>query len=261
MYQVYYDLEEGSAPQHGYMERQVDINSRMRSILVDWLIEVHHKFKLESSTLWLCINILDRYLELESVARADLQLVGVTALLIACKFEEIYPPEVRECIYITDYAYTHAQVLEMETLILTKLKFNICVPTGFHFLTRFLEGAAASERTRCLAQYYAERNMQEYDVLRFKPHVYAAASVYLALKQQAQHSTGNRTSDKCWPEVLKEESGLGEADLVSCARLIIKHVKEEPETASKRRLNAVKKKYSGEKFQFVATVPLPSLSE
>ena len=95
MYQVFYDLEDGSAPQHGYMDKQTDINPRMRSILVDWLVEVHHKFKLETITLWLCMNILDRYLELEVVKRCDLQLVGVTSLLIACKFEEIYPPEVR----------------------------------------------------------------------------------------------------------------------------------------------------------------------
>ena len=97
MYEVFYELEEspGVSPQYGYMERQKDINQRMRSILVDWLVEVHHKFKLETITLWLCINIMDRYLELEEVKRSELQLVGVTALLIACKFEEIYPPEVR----------------------------------------------------------------------------------------------------------------------------------------------------------------------
>jgi len=265
MYQVYYELEEGCSPRHGYMERQKDINSRMRGILVDWLVEVHLKFKLETITLWLCINILDRYLELESVARSDLQLVGVTSLLIACKFEEIYPPEIRECVYITDYAYTHPQVLTMETNILTRLAFNICIPTGYHFLARYLESITASDRTRCLANYYAERNLQEYDVLKFKPHVYAASSVYLALKQQTQHSRapgdGDFSDRPCWPQVLQEESGLCETDILPCARMMIKHVKEEPETASKRRLNAVKKKYAAEKFQAVSSLscPLPSL--
>ena len=77
----------------------------MRGILVDWLIEVHNKFKLHAQTLWLCVNILDRYLEKVDVQRTKLQLVGVTALLIAAKFEEIYPPEIKDCVYITDFAY------------------------------------------------------------------------------------------------------------------------------------------------------------
>lgn len=110
MYHKYYELEEKFWAKHGYMERQKDINSRMRAILVDWLVEVHHKFKLQTITLWLCMNILDRYLEAVIVERSQLQLVGVTALLVACKYEEIYPPEVRECVYITDYAYEREQV-------------------------------------------------------------------------------------------------------------------------------------------------------
>ena len=68
---------------------------QMRAILVDWLVEVHMKFNLVSETLYLCINVIDRYCEIVNVPRAKLQLVGVTALLIACKYEEIYPPEVR----------------------------------------------------------------------------------------------------------------------------------------------------------------------
>lgn len=263
MYQVYYDLEAGSAAQYGYMDRQKDINAKMRSILVDWLIEVHHKFKLESSTLWLCLNVLDRYLQLELVQRTNLQLVGVTALLVACKFEEIYPPEVRECVYITDYAYEKADVLAMESTILAKLNYNICVPTGYHFLARFLECIAASDRTRHIAHFYAERNMQEYDSLKFIPHVFAASAIYMTLLQQIQHSPGS-TGDappnrSCWTSVLQEESGLAEADLQACTKIMIKHLKEEPETASKRRLNAVRKKYSTEKYNFVASLPLPSI--
>jgi hypothetical protein len=48
--------------QVGYMEKQNDINEKMRAILVDWLIEVHLKFKLLPETLFLTVNIIDRYL-------------------------------------------------------------------------------------------------------------------------------------------------------------------------------------------------------
>lgn len=173
----------------------------------------------------------------------------------------------RECVYITDYAYTKEQVLVMEQEILSKLSYDICVPTGYHFLTRFLESVRASERTRLLAQYYAERNMQEYDMLRFRPHVFAAAALYMALKQQAQGGASGGGADAgrlgeasgTWPASLQEESGLMESDLIVCARAMVKHTKEEPETASKRRLNAVRKKYSSEKNLMVADLPVPTV--
>ena len=93
-----------------YMESQPHINQKMRSILVDWLIEVHLKFKLVPETLYLTVNLIDRYLERAEVSRAKLQLVGVSCLLVASKYEEIYPPELRDLVYICDRAYTRQDV-------------------------------------------------------------------------------------------------------------------------------------------------------
>jgi cyclin B len=59
--------------QYGYMStRQTDINEKMRAILVDWLIEVHYKFKLLPETLFLTVNLIDRYLEKCDVIRTKL---------------------------------------------------------------------------------------------------------------------------------------------------------------------------------------------
>ena len=77
------------------MANQSDITPRMRAILVDWLVEVHMKFKLIPSTLYLCVHLIDVYCAGNDVQRSRLQLVGITALLVASKYEEIYPPEVR----------------------------------------------------------------------------------------------------------------------------------------------------------------------
>lgn len=93
-----------------YMQKQDHINERMRAILVDWLVEVHLKFKLVPETLYLTINLIDRYLNVKEVSRPKLQLVGVTSLLIASKYEEIYPPELRDLVYICDRAYTRQDV-------------------------------------------------------------------------------------------------------------------------------------------------------
>ena len=78
----------------------------MRAILVDWLIEVHHKFKLLPETMFITVSIIDRFLEKQLVSKLQLQLVGVTALMLACKYEEIYPPDVKDFVFITDGAYT-----------------------------------------------------------------------------------------------------------------------------------------------------------
>ncbi len=78
----------------------------MRQILIGWLIEVHLKFKLLPETLFLTVNIIDRYTSLKQVKRTEYQLLGVTAMLIASKYEEIYAPEIRDFIYMTDKAYT-----------------------------------------------------------------------------------------------------------------------------------------------------------
>jgi len=250
---LFYPLQDKYAPKP-YMDQQKDINKKMRSILVDWLVEVHHRFKLQPLTLWLCINILDRYLMKMPTHRQKLQLVGVSALLISCKYEEIYPPEVSDCIYITDNAYERDELLKMESQILIALDYQIFVPTGYHFLSRYLNCISASDRLRHLASYYAERNLQEFDMLSVKPHRFAAAAIYAALRQEKDPSSS------CWCLALQQESGLTEYEVYPCAQQLIKHVQEEPETASKRRLVACKKKFCSEKFMKVAELSLPDLS-
>jgi cyclin B len=98
----------------------------MRAILVDWLIDVHLKFKLLNETLFLTVNILDRYLSIATnLSRSKLQLVGVASMLISTKYEEIYPPTVKDYVYITDNAYSKEEILKMESHILITLDFNI----------------------------------------------------------------------------------------------------------------------------------------
>ena len=163
------------------MDRQNDINEKMRAILIDWLIEVHLKFRLVPETLYLCVNIIDRYCSVINVPRTKLQLVGVTALFLACKHEEIYPPEVRDCVYITDRAYDRQEVLDMEQTILRVLKWKLSLPTAFPFLDRFLSLTKASPMTKVTAAYYLERTLQEHDMLQYRPSMICASAVILAL--------------------------------------------------------------------------------
>ena len=174
-------VQEITRPSPSYMtnEKQ-EINSMMRSILVDWLVVVHSKFRLLPETLYLCVNIIDRYLSRVLVNRKRLQLVGITALFVACKYEEIYPPEVKDCVYITDRAYTRQEVLDMESDILKVLGFKMTVPTAYPFLQRFLHITNAPNMVRDLAGFYTERMLQEYCMLNFRASLVASAAVCLA---------------------------------------------------------------------------------
>ncbi|XP_028110389.1 G2/mitotic-specific cyclin-2-like [Camellia sinensis] len=102
----FYKLTEGESRVHDYMDSQPEINSKMRSILIDWLTEVHRKFELIPETLYLTTNIVDRYLSMNVVPRRELQLVNISSMLIACKYEEIWAPEIA---YYTD-AYENTTV-------------------------------------------------------------------------------------------------------------------------------------------------------
>ena len=137
------------------MKNQPHINERMRCILIDWLIQVHHKFTLLQETLYLTISTIDRYLQVcenqrvhftvtlcfiftltqnNTVEKTKLQLVGVTAMLIASKYEELYAPEVRDFVYITDNAYSSAEICAMEQKMLRQLDFSFGNPLCLDFL-------------------------------------------------------------------------------------------------------------------------------
>lgn len=168
-------------PSPSYMiDEQAEINSTMRAILIDWLVGVQMKFRLQPETLYLCVNIIDRYLSKSTIRRRHLQLLGITSLFVACKYEEIYPLEVKDCVYVTDRAYNRQQVIDMEYEIVRILGFKMTVPTAYQFLQRFLHITNAPTTIRDLASFYTERMLQEYCMLNFRSSLVACAAVYLA---------------------------------------------------------------------------------
>merc|ERR1712226_771559 len=108
------------------------------------------------------VNLIDRFLSLRAVSRTKLQLVGCTAMLIASKYEEIYAPEVRDFVYISDKAYTRDQILEMEKVMLNVLHFNLSVPTQYTFLSRYFKAAGADKQTEVCAFFLLELCMPDY---------------------------------------------------------------------------------------------------
>jgi len=250
-----------------YIREQADITSNMRKILVDWIMEVHMKFKLVPDTLFLCVQLIDRFLGREQVNRRHLQLVGITALLLAAKHEEIYPPQVRDLVYITDRAYDRQQVLDTEQTMLVALEWRISLPTANPFLHRFLSITGACKVTRHCSQYYLERSLLEHDMLVYRPSVVAASSVVLAINNtslfegdmEGRRNRKKSTRRKGFPQILMEYTRFDENELIDCASLIASKVaqdaEDEPEfdVTSGRALNAAKKKFAHRNYSKVST--------
>ncbi|VAH76290.1 unnamed protein product [Triticum turgidum subsp. durum] len=210
IYRFYKSTEGSSRPLCTYMSSQTDINERMRAILIDWLIEVHHRLMLMPETLYLTVYIIDQYLSMENVLRKELQLVGVSAMLISCKYEEIWAPLVKELLVLSDNAFSREQVLSTEKSILNKLQWNLTVPTVYVFLLRYAKAAMGDKELENMAFFYAELALVDYSMLMYSPSVTAAAAVYTA------RCTLNMSP--LWSDILEHHTALGESQLMQCAR-------------------------------------------
>lgn len=240
--------ELGNRPHTEYMESlQRDINHTMRGILVDWLVEVAEEYKLVPETLFLAVNFIDRCLSKYSCVRSSLQLVGVTCMLIAAKFEEIYAPQVEDFCYITDNTYQHGQVLEMEREVLKTLGFNLSTPTVKTFLLRFLKAAESTpgDKLDCLASFLAELTLLEYSFLPYKPSMVAASAVMLALH------TLNRPA---WTTTLEHYAVYTTQDLKPCVTALHQVFL----ATSSSSLPAIREKYNSPKHKGVASLPAPA---
>ncbi|CAG9330947.1 unnamed protein product [Blepharisma stoltei] len=181
-YSCMHCIEPHLIPQYGYMKSQLDINEKMRAMLIDWLVEVHLKFKLFPETLYLTINLIDRFLEKEPVKRQKLQLVGITAMFIACKYEESCPPLVKDFAHITDRAYSAEEILLMERMILRVLDFRITLPSPFRFVEIYSQDFDLSSQNVHLIRYLIELSFIEYKMIRYQPSLLAASAIYLSRK-------------------------------------------------------------------------------
>lgn len=197
-------------------------------------------------TLYLTVNVIDRYLQHKQVRRSKLQLLGVAAFLAAAKYEEIYPPPIRDLVYITDRAYNKHEILEMESNIVNALMFNFTVPTIHSFLCRFLKAAHADRTMVQLSCYLAERTLQEYSMLRYPSSIVAATAVLVARKSLNRHP---------WSPTLVKYTNYDECDLADCLADMERYMSA-ADAATGAAHQAAQKKYASPKFGSVSKTPL-----
>ncbi|XP_058461903.1 G2/mitotic-specific cyclin-A [Malaya genurostris] len=243
------EAEKRHRPKPAYMKKQPDINHSMRTILVDWLVEVCEEYRLQSETLCLAISYIDRFLSFMSVVRAKLQLVGTAAMFIAAKYEEIYPPDVGEFVYITDDTYTKTQVLRMEQLILKVLGFDLSVPTTLVFTTVYCVMNDVPDKVKYMCMYLCELSLLDADpYLTYLPSKIAAGA--LALSRYVLDLP-------IWSRMLETNTDYRLEDLKD----IILDLSKTHHKAESLGQQAIQEKFKSNKYMQVATIPATDLSE
>ncbi|KAK2445666.1 cyclin [Trifolium repens] len=245
-------MEKKRRPMVGYIDKvQRGVTSNMRGILIDWLVEVADEYKLLPETLHLSVSYIDRFLSLNVINRSNLQLLGVSSMLIASKYEEITPPKAVDFRQITDNTYQLKQVIKMEADILKSLNFEMGNPHVYTFLKEFIGFATENQKTsklqmEFLCNYLAELSLLEYECIRFLPSVVAASVIFLA-------RFIIRPDVYPWTSSLSDNLGYKSDELEECV-LILHDLYLSRKAAS---LKAVREKYKQHKFKSVANLPVP----
>jgi len=194
-------------------------NERMRQVLVDWLVEVQSQFKLLQETLHSTVEILDRYMAIEgkNVGKSKLQLVGVSAMFLAAKIEEMYAPACADFVYITDNAYTEQEIKAQELKVVRALEFNLSQPVSLNFLRRYSKaGSQLAASSLCLSLLVTDPAL---------------------------------TITNVWTPTLAYYSGYNIEDLLPIVKKI---AAAEVKLAKNQKFLAVKTKYKSSKFMKVA---------
>ncbi|ROT40854.1 hypothetical protein SODALDRAFT_338468 [Sodiomyces alkalinus F11] len=170
------ELEMKMLPDPHYMDNQAEIQWSMRSVLMDWLIQVHSRFSLLPETLYLTVNYIDRFLSYKTVSIGKLQLVGATALLIASKYEEINCPSLEEVVFMVDGTYAVEEILKAERFMLSMLNFELGWPGPMSFLRRISKADDYDLETRTLAKYFLEVTIMDERFVASPPSYLAAGA-------------------------------------------------------------------------------------
>ncbi|RAL41108.1 hypothetical protein DM860_008806 [Cuscuta australis] len=250
IYQYYWVMEAQHHPLRRYMEIQTEITPHMRGILINWLIEVHLKFDLMQETLFLMVTVLDQYISQVCIKKNELQLVGLTALLLASKYEDFWHPRIMDLLSVSAESYTREQMLGMEKAVLKKLMFRLNAPTPYVFMLRFLRASQADKKFGHLAFFLVELCLVEDEALNYKPSLICASAIYVA--RCTLHMTPT------WTPMLESHARYEESQLSDCAEMILRFHK----AARTSRLSVTFEKYMRSAYSKVAAInPLKKLPQ
>jgi hypothetical protein len=250
IYEVLKNSETKYMVPHDYIDKQTDLNGVMRAILVDWLAEVTVAFELSTETFFLSVNLVDRFLNERRVTRAKLQLVGMAAILIASKYEEVSIPEVDDFIEVGACAYQRSDLILMETQILSTVDFCVTVTSPLPFVRRYLEKCNCSTRVKHLSHLLLEMSIVDTTSLQFKPSLLASSAIYLANHILSEPAP--------WSLIFLNQTGYTESELRVCTSSLLKtaqyQASEYKKPAERRKIHAIMTKYHHKRYLRIASI-------
>lgn len=229
-------LELKTAPNANYLATQKELDWGSRTMLVDWMVEIHYKLKLLPETLFIAINSVDRFLSLRVVSLAKLQLVGIAALLISSKFEEVISPSISNFVYLSDNSFDAKEILKAERYMLHVLDYCIWYPSPMTFLRRVSKADNYDIQSRTLAKYLMEVIPMVQELLGCAPSLMAASSIWLARKMLGRGA---------WNANLAHYSGYTQLEVLPVARRLVEFLGS---PALSAKYEAVRNKYASKKF-------------
>ena len=232
-------------PDYSKIISQKEINEQMRSILIDWIIDVHFKFNFTDETLFMTVLIIDRYISYKSISKKKFQLLGITALLISCKHEEIILPKIEDFIYITDNAYVKEDVFDMENDILDILNFNLIAPSPIKFYEYLALKFEFDKKKFLLGKYLMESFMVDINYVKFRASVIACASIYIVMKYYKMKNYKEAYNKKYYninENDISDKKFKNEADIKECAKDICIFV----DNVNKTNFLSCKNKYASD---------------
>ena len=256
---IYHNLlleeDRGTIPNPDYQKiiSQKEINEHMRSILIDWLIDVHYKFGFTDETLYMTVLIIDRYISYKPIQKAKFQLLGITALLLSCKHEEIVLPKIEDFIYITDNAYKKTDVFDMENDILDVLNFSLLFPSPIKFYEYLALKFNFDKKKFLTGKYLMESFMVDLKYVKYRASVIAAACVYIVMKYYKMENYKDVYNKKYYnlnENDIKYKNFRTEVNVKDCAKDICIFV----DNINKSNFFSCKNKYASDKNEKVSLI-------
>ena len=193
------------------MQISTEVKDTSRAFLVEWIIDVHRKFRLMPETLYVTVFLIDRFLSLKQIKKSQLHILGVTTLLIATKYEEIYPPDLKDLLSVSENKFTRTEVLSMERDILRTLEFNFTTPSAYRFLERFRRlSSTTDDKVFFFAQYIQEISLLDASLLKYRPSEIAAASLILSVKSLKKVNIWNKEMENATQLAVEHMSKVAE---------------------------------------------------
>lgn len=160
---------------------QKNITAEHRLQLVNWLVEIHYRYNLVTETIYLSVQLIDRFLERRPVRRTNLQKLAMAAISIASRYEDVHAPKLLSEEFSLYYnIYRKSEIIDMENELLIALNYNLSYPTIFSFLCRYCQAGHADRPIGRLALFISERTLHEYSMLKHLPSVIAASAILIA---------------------------------------------------------------------------------